>query len=216
MIHGDTQMADRQVAVDRFQGDPSCKIFLGSITAAGVGLTLTAAAHVVFCELTFVPAEITQAEDRAHRIGQTNNVLVQHLVFDGSLDCRMVEVLVSKQDIADRALDKAAAALRLGSPVTPRRKQASASQARPEVFPVATEEQRQLAHLAMRMLAGACDGAQSLDGAGFNKMDSRFGHDLADRDRLTDGQVWAATRLARKYRRQLGSIADRLGVGSKE
>ncbi|KKQ35536.1 MAG: Superfamily II DNA/RNA helicase, partial [Candidatus Nomurabacteria bacterium GW2011_GWB1_37_5] len=90
---------------DSFQSDPNCRLFIGSIKAAGVGLTLTAANTVVFAELDWVPANISQAEDRAYRIGQKQNVLVQHIVLDGSLDARMAELLVMKQAIADRALD---------------------------------------------------------------------------------------------------------------
>ena len=213
-LHGETPMAARQVAVDRFQTDPSVKIFLGSITAAGVGLTLTASSHVVFCELTYVPAEVSQAEDRAHRIGQRGNVLVQHLVVDGSLDARMVETIVAKQAIADAALDTAAAAIHLGAPVSPRSRRAQ-QDGRPEVYPVPTDEVRRLALYAMQALAGACDGARAIDGHGFNKVDSGFGKRLAECSSLTDGQVWAATKLARKYRRQLGAtVVDGLGIGA--
>ena len=105
-VTGNTPTADRQAAVDRFQNDPTCTLFLGNIQAAGVGLTLTAASHVVFAELDWVPANVTQAEDRAHRYGQLDSVLVQHLVFDGSIDAKMVEFVIHKQKVADLALDK--------------------------------------------------------------------------------------------------------------
>jgi SWI/SNF-related matrix-associated actin-dependent regulator 1 of chromatin subfamily A len=82
-------------------------VFIGSITAAGFGLTLTAAAHVVFAELDWVPANLTQAEDRTHRIGQQDSVLVQHLVLQDSLDARMVRTLIRKQRIVDRVADGA-------------------------------------------------------------------------------------------------------------
>lgn len=95
----------RQAAVDRFQEDDSCRVFVGSIMAAGLGLTLTAASHVVFAELTWVPAHLTQAEDRTHRIGQSSSVLVQHLVLQDSLDARMVGTLLGKQDLIDRIVD---------------------------------------------------------------------------------------------------------------
>jgi hypothetical protein len=105
VIEGGTPNEHRQAAVDRFQNDPSCTVIVASILAAGVGLTLTASSHVIFGELDWVPGNMCQAEDRAHRIGQKDNVLVWHIVVDGSLDARMVEVLVQKQAVIDGAMD---------------------------------------------------------------------------------------------------------------
>ena len=103
-LTGDCNQAHRQHSVDTFQaGDAD--VFIGTIGAAGVGITLTAASHVVFAELSWVPGDVSQAEDRCHRIGQQDSVLIQHLVVDGSLDARMAEVLVQKQKVLDRALD---------------------------------------------------------------------------------------------------------------
>ena len=104
-LTGDDDPASRQAAVDRFQTDESCQLFIGSITAAGFGLTLTAAAHVLFAELDWVPAHLTQAEDRTHRIGQQDSVLVQHLVLQDSLDARMVGTLIKKQRVIDKVVD---------------------------------------------------------------------------------------------------------------
>ncbi len=104
-LTGDDAAARRQEAVDRFQEDPDCRLFVGSITAAGFGLTLTASAHVVFAELDWVPARLTQAEDRTHRIGQKDSVLVQHLVLQDSLDARMVGTLIKKQRVIDEVVD---------------------------------------------------------------------------------------------------------------
>jgi SWI/SNF-related matrix-associated actin-dependent regulator 1 of chromatin subfamily A len=92
-LTGDHNQTQRQTAVETFQaGDAD--VFIGTIGAAGVGITLTAASHVVFAELSWVPGDVSQAEDRCHRIGQQDSVLIQHLVVDGSLDARMAEVLV--------------------------------------------------------------------------------------------------------------------------
>lgn len=102
-ISGDTK--DRQAEVDRFQEDKACTLFVGSITAAGVGITLTASSHVIFAEMDWVPAVMLQAEDRCHRIGQLGNVLVQYLVLEGSLDARVVQIMVSKMDVINRAID---------------------------------------------------------------------------------------------------------------
>ena len=61
---------------DQFQTDDNCKVALLSITAANTGITLTAAHLVVFSELFWNPGELTQAEDRAHRIGQTDRYVL--------------------------------------------------------------------------------------------------------------------------------------------
>lgn len=107
-VTGKTPVGDRQAECDRFQTDAACRVFLGTIRAAGVGLTLTAAALVAFVELDWVPGNVAQAEDRCHRIGQTDSVLVWHFVVDDSIDAKMVAALVSKQDVADRALNRGA------------------------------------------------------------------------------------------------------------
>jgi SWI/SNF-related matrix-associated actin-dependent regulator 1 of chromatin subfamily A len=197
---GDTPMKARQAAVDRFQSDPACKVFVGTIGAAGVGLTLTAASLVVFAELDWVPANITQAEDRLHRYGQKNHVLVQHLVIDGSLDSKMAKILVEKQEIADQALDLGTEVLVDLPPQSVLKKEHTSK------YPPATEAQREAAAVAMQFLAGICDGARALDGRGFSAFDVKIGHSLAEHSlckKLTDGQVWLASKLAHKYRRQL-------------
>lgn len=105
VLTGKTKMGDRQDIVDEFQEDSEKNIFIGGIKAAGVGITLTSAHTVIFVESDWVPSSITQAEDRVHRIGQRMPVLIQHLVIDGSVEAIMLKVAVSKQGIADRALD---------------------------------------------------------------------------------------------------------------
>jgi len=221
VLTGETAMHDRQAAVDRFQADPTCKLFIGNIMAAGVGLTLTAASHVVFAELDWTPANITQAEDRAHRIGQTNSVLIQHLVFDGSLDARMAAYLVIKQDIADRSLDRGAKKLEV--PVLPpsfhKGTEGTVADApKPKKYPEATVDEKNAAKFAMQLLAGVCDGARKLDSAGFNAFDTAIGHQLAARPGLfTDGQVFLAKRLATKYQRQLpDDVLESLSIARKK
>ena len=60
---------------------------------------------VLFTELDWVPGNMSQAEDRAHRIGQKWNILIWHAVVDGSIDARMVRRLIEKQEVIDAALD---------------------------------------------------------------------------------------------------------------
>jgi SWI/SNF-related matrix-associated actin-dependent regulator 1 of chromatin subfamily A len=105
-VHGGVPVHLRQAAVERFQTDPKISLFVGTIKAAGVGLTLTESSHVVFGELWLVPGDMSQAEDRCHRIGQDESVLVQHLVVDGSYDARMAKILIKKQAVLDAALDR--------------------------------------------------------------------------------------------------------------
>lgn len=104
-IDGRTPMGSRQAIADRFQTDDSVRVFIGGIRSAGEGLTLTAASTVVFAELDWTPARLSQAEDRLHRIGQLDSVLVQHILYDGSLDARMAKKLLAKQAIIDKAVN---------------------------------------------------------------------------------------------------------------
>merc|ERR1711967_192553 len=76
----------RQENVERFQQKDEIRVALLSITAAGAGLTLTAAHTVVFAELYWVPGQMMQAEDRAHRIGQVHSVDVHYCIAEGTLD----------------------------------------------------------------------------------------------------------------------------------
>lgn len=106
MITGDSSLKERDHAEQAFNNDNSVRLLIGTIGAAGVGLNLQkACSHGVFAELDWVPGNVTQAEDRIHRKGQRDGVLIQHLVLEGSLDARMARVLVEKQEIADKTLD---------------------------------------------------------------------------------------------------------------
>lgn len=104
IVDGRTPVTKRQAAVNRFQHDPTCRIFLSSIQAGGFGFTLTAASTVLFAELDWTPGNIAQAEDRLHRIGQKRSVLVLHIVLDGSLDSNLVKKLTRKQRVIDETL----------------------------------------------------------------------------------------------------------------
>ena len=100
---------DLTSVVQRFQQDPTCLFFIGNMRAAGIGITLTAASHVVFAELDWTPAVHHQAEDRAHRIGQAQEVKVVHFILDDDLstDRQIYQLLASKENISKQALDLA-------------------------------------------------------------------------------------------------------------
>jgi SWI/SNF-related matrix-associated actin-dependent regulator 1 of chromatin subfamily A len=104
VIDGRVALEDRKRAVDRFQEDPNCRVMIGSIQAAGVGITLTAASYCAFAELDWVPGNLMQAEDRLHRIGQHDSVLVQYLMLQGSFDGRMANSVIHKMAVVERAL----------------------------------------------------------------------------------------------------------------
>lgn len=98
-IVGDTPAKNRQQAVDLFQAEGGPRVFIGSITAAGVGITLTRASYTVFAEVDWVPGNLVQAEDRTHRIGQKNAVTIDYLVFDGSCDTKMISSVGDKNAV---------------------------------------------------------------------------------------------------------------------
>ena len=89
-ITGSCTLRARQAAVDAFQKDAKCRVFVGNIEAAGVGWTLTAAQDVVFAEHSWVPSQNVQAGGRCHRIGQRGAVTTHDLVVEGSLDGKVL------------------------------------------------------------------------------------------------------------------------------
>lgn len=103
-IIGGMETEERQSAVDRFQNDPNITVFVGQITAAGVGITLTAACDVVFAEIDYRRSAIEQAIDRAHRIGQVNFVNAYFIVLNQSLDARIIETYMRKDSIVKQII----------------------------------------------------------------------------------------------------------------
>ena len=94
----------RQENVDRFQTDDKIKVFIGNIKAAGVGITLTAAEVVIMNDLSFVPADHSQGEDRAYRYGQKNSVLVYYPVFENTIEKVIYNILQKKKNVIDQVM----------------------------------------------------------------------------------------------------------------
>lgn len=204
-ITGDTNMADRQTAVDRFQAG-EVDLFIGNIQAAGVGITLTKSSHVVFAELDWVPGNMNQCEDRTHRIGQLNSVLVQHIVLEDSVDALKVEKLIQKQEVIDKALDREAPTKKqteTKSVEIKKEKKQTPKKIKLQVQTPLTEIEIKLVHAGLRSLSGMCDGAREVDDRGFNKLDSHFGRTLALEPNLTSKQARTAAKMLIKYKRQL-------------
>lgn len=104
-ILGDTPSTARDEAVQTFQNNDDCRVFVGNIIAAGVGITLTAADTVLFLERDWTPANNRQAEDRIHRIGQENCCQIIDLVVADSIDEQVIKVLIYKQKTIGEAID---------------------------------------------------------------------------------------------------------------
>ncbi|MEU8766218.1 SNF2-related protein [Streptomyces griseus] len=110
LLHGGTPVAERERMVDRFQS-AEVPVFLLSLKAAGTGLNLTRAAHVVHFDRWWNPAVEEQATDRAYRIGQTQPVQVHRIIAEGTVEDRIAELLESKRVLADAVLGSGESAL---------------------------------------------------------------------------------------------------------
>jgi hypothetical protein len=148
-----------------------------------------------------------QAEDRTHRIGQRDSVLVQHIVFDGSLDSHLAKTLIAKQEIIDQALDAETNVDVAGEdiefkpedikPVSDKRR------ALDEVAAKLSADQIEAIHSALRVVASMdSDHAQFRNDVGFNGADTMFGCQMAAQERLSPRQAAACFKLIRKYKRQ--------------
>lgn len=103
-LDGSCSKPKRQHAIDEFQENDKIKVFVGNLKAAGVGITLTAAEVVIMNDLSFVPAEHAQAEDRAYRYGQKNNVLVYYPLFENTIEGAIYNILNHKKKIINTVM----------------------------------------------------------------------------------------------------------------
>ena len=99
-LHGSLSRKDRDTLVERFQTSVKDRIFILSLKAGGTGLNLTAATNVIHYDLWWNPAVEEQATDRAYRIGQHKNVLVQRLITKGTLEEKIDALISSKRKLA--------------------------------------------------------------------------------------------------------------------
>jgi hypothetical protein len=97
----DGKTTHRQQHIERFQGDPDCKLFLISLKAGGVGLNLTAAEYVFLLDPWWNPAVEAQAIDRTHRIGQTERVFAYRLIAKDTVEEKVLELQKSKRALAE-------------------------------------------------------------------------------------------------------------------
>ena len=98
-LDGSCSKPHRQKSVDDFQENDKIKVFIGNLKAAGVGITLTSAEAVIMNDLSFVPAEHAQAEDRSHRIGQKKSTSVYYPLFENTIEGAIYDILNRKKKI---------------------------------------------------------------------------------------------------------------------
>jgi SWI/SNF-related matrix-associated actin-dependent regulator 1 of chromatin subfamily A len=98
-VDGSMSKPERQHSVDSFQDNEKIKVFVGNIKAAGVGITLTSAEAVIMNDLSFLPSDHSQAEDRAYRYGQKNNVLVYYPIFENTIEGIIYDIINAKKRV---------------------------------------------------------------------------------------------------------------------
>jgi SWI/SNF-related matrix-associated actin-dependent regulator 1 of chromatin subfamily A len=98
-LDGSMSQSQRQFSVDQFQENEKIKVFVGNIKAAGTGITLTAGEAAIFNDLSFLPSDHAQAEDRSYRYGQKNNVLVYYPVFENTVEAIIYDILNNKKQV---------------------------------------------------------------------------------------------------------------------
>ena len=103
-VDGSCSPAKRQNAVDEFQTNDKIKVFVGNLKAAGVGLTLTAGEAVIMNDLSFVPSDHSQGEDRAYRYGQKSNVSVYYPIFENTIEGVIYDILSKKKNIFETVM----------------------------------------------------------------------------------------------------------------
>jgi SWI/SNF-related matrix-associated actin-dependent regulator 1 of chromatin subfamily A len=103
-LDGSMSKTERQFSVDQFQENEKIKVFVGNIKAAGVGITLTSAEAVIMNDLSFLPSDHSQAEDRAYRYGQKSNVLVYYPIFENTIEGIIYDILNKKKQVISTVL----------------------------------------------------------------------------------------------------------------
>lgn len=101
-LDGNTPVQERQDLIDLFNQDDKIHIFLISTKAGGVGINLVAANHVIMFDQSFNPHEDKQAEDRAHRVGQTKEVKVYRLISDETIEKNIFSVARNKLELDEK------------------------------------------------------------------------------------------------------------------
>lgn len=97
LFNGKMDSKQKDAAVDAFMNDDSVMVFLGNIQSAGVGITLTRSCKLIFSDMSYVPADNEQMQDRVHRIGQNRPVDIYYQIFRDTQYQKMWEIVLRKQ-----------------------------------------------------------------------------------------------------------------------
>lgn len=229
-LYGKTPGNQRVAMQDRFNNDPSVGLCVVGI-AVCEGLDLSSSSVMVMAESDWVPKNIQQAEARLENPMKKDSSLIQYCVFQGSLDARMAQTLVFKEEKGYDMLDRETAALAELSTVPepsnldivlPEKLDATGPETPFELpslsgtasfvspaSPALSKEDCEAIHAAVRNIASRCDGGATKDGEGFSLIDIRVGHSLAASERLSEGGARLALKILRKYDAQLRGALEK-------
>ncbi|MFX0183360.1 MAG: DEAD/DEAH box helicase [Candidatus Hodarchaeota archaeon] len=203
-LTGECNIQHRQDAIDNFQNNSNIRIFIGSIQAAGVGITLTASNFVLFVEMDWVPSNMEQGIDRLHRIGTINPVLAQYFVLQDSIDAKMAKTIIEKQELIEKALGDVEVEIEKDEPIIPVEGVTTTKQRVREEAKLITPEQIDHVIDGLKIIAEMdSDRASLKNDIGFSKVDTYIGNSLAQLDNLTNRQAALGRKLLLKYWRQL-------------
>lgn len=102
---GSTSKKNKQLAIDRFQTDATCNLFVANIDAGGIGITLTAASNVLMLQYPWTPGKFIQAPDRIHRMTQTKQCTVWNAVAANTIEEKILKIISDKEKIITDVLD---------------------------------------------------------------------------------------------------------------
>lgn len=104
-LDGSMSIEEKNNSVDQFQNNDNIKLFIGNIKSSGVGITLTSADILAFIEYAWTPADMVQAEDRIHRIGQKNSCNIYYLISENTIDEDIVGIIDNKRKVISKIID---------------------------------------------------------------------------------------------------------------